>query len=113
MLRVTAVCGDDDGMPEADIRSAQVRQRGGGHMPPLGGYDAPSDAFLVLDLNLAAAGRVWMPTATRVQRMRYFDTVENRAACRVSPAGTHCPSRALSLVVAPVDSGDHAAPLRW
>ena len=32
----------------------------------------------VLDMNLASAGWVWMPTATLVKGMRSFDTVENR-----------------------------------
>jgi Phytochelatin synthase len=55
-----------------------VGQRGGGHISPLGAYDAASDSFLVLDVNPASAGWVWMPTATLVQGMRTFDTVENR-----------------------------------
>ena len=86
-----------DNMPEADIRNElaanlrragdyvivnyrreQVGQRGGGHISPLGAYDAQSDSFLVLDVNPAAAGWVWMPTATLVKGMRSFDTVENR-----------------------------------
>jgi hypothetical protein len=59
------------------IRRA-VGQPGGGHISPLGAYDAASDSFLVLDVNPAAAGWVWMPTATLVKGMRTFDTVENR-----------------------------------
>ena len=55
-----------------------VSQRGGGHISPLGAYDAESDSFLVLDVNPASAGWVWMPTATLVKGMRTFDTVENR-----------------------------------
>lgn len=55
-----------------------VGQRGGGHISPLGAYDAESDSFLVLDVNPASAGWVWMPTATLVKGMRTFDTVENR-----------------------------------
>src|SRR5215467_6318244 len=55
-----------------------VGQRGGGHISPLGAYDAESDSFLVLDVNPASAGWVWMPTATLVRGMRTFDTVENR-----------------------------------
>lgn len=63
----------------------QVGQRGGGHISPLGAYDAASDAFLVLDVNPAAAGWVWMPTATLVRGMRSFDTVENRGYLLVRP----------------------------
>jgi hypothetical protein len=55
-----------------------VGQRGGGHISPLGAYDAESDSFLVLDVNPGSAGWVWMPTATLVKGMRTFDTIENR-----------------------------------
>ena len=61
-----------------NYRREAVGQRGGGHISPLGAYDAESDSFLVLDVNPAAAGWVWMPTATLVAGMRTFDTVENR-----------------------------------
>lgn len=61
-----------------------VGQRGGGHISPLGAYDAASDSFLVLDVNPAAASWVWMPTTTLVQGMRTFDTVENRGYVLVS-----------------------------
>ena len=57
---------------------AAVGQPGGGHISPLGAYDAPSDSFLVHDVNPASAGWVWMPTAALVKAMRTFDTVENR-----------------------------------
>ena len=43
-----------------------------------GAYDAASDSFLVLDVNPAAAGWVWMPFETLVRGMRTHDTVENR-----------------------------------
>jgi hypothetical protein len=87
----------DDGKTEQDIRTElidnlkrrgdyviisysrkAVGQQGGGHISPLGAYDAESDSFLVLDVNPASAGWVWMPTATLVKGMRTFDTVENR-----------------------------------
>jgi hypothetical protein len=55
-----------------------VGQKGGGHISPLGAYDALSDSFLVLDVNPAVAGWVWMPAATLVKGMRTFDMVENR-----------------------------------
>jgi hypothetical protein len=87
----------DDGKTEQDIRTElidnlkrrgdyviisysrkAVGQQGGGHISPLGAYDAESDSFLVLDVNPASAGWVWMPTAILVKGMRTFDTVENR-----------------------------------
>lgn len=62
-----------------------VGQRGGGHISPLGAYDAASDSFLVLDVHPAVADWVWMPTATLVKGMRTFDTVENRGYVIVLP----------------------------
>ena len=61
----------------AYLREA-VGQRGSGHISPVGAYDAESDSFLVLDVNPASAGWVWMSTRTLVKGMRTFDTVENR-----------------------------------
>lgn len=68
-----------------NYRREAVGQRGGGHISPLGAYDAVSDSFLVLDVNPAAAGWVWMPTAALIKGMRTFDTVENRGYVLVSP----------------------------
>ena len=100
---VTRAVVVDDRMPEATIRGEliaalnrpdtyavinyrreAVGQKGGGHISPLGAYDAASDTFLVLDVNPAAASWVWMPTATLVRGMRTFDTVENRGYVVVS-----------------------------
>ncbi len=100
----TRVVVVDDAKPEAEIRAdlianlakaddyaivnyrrEAVGQKGGGHISPLGAYDAASDSFLVLDVNPAAASWVWMPTATLVKGMRTFDTVENRGYVIVSP----------------------------
>jgi hypothetical protein len=100
----TRVVVVDDRKPDAEIRAELVAsltlpdnyvivnyrreavgQRGGGHISPLGAYDAASDSFLVLDVNPAAASWVWMPTATLVKGMRTFDTVENRGYVLVSP----------------------------
>jgi hypothetical protein len=61
-----------------NYRRDAVGQQGGGHISPLGAYDAESDSFLVLDVNPAAAGWVWMPAAALVRGMRTFDTAENR-----------------------------------
>lgn len=59
-------------------KRADVGQTGGGHISPLGAYDAESDSFLVLDVNPSSEGWVWMPTATLIKGMRTFDTEENR-----------------------------------
>ena len=67
-----------------NYRREAVGQKGGGHISPLGAYDATSDSFLVLDVNPAAASWVWMPTPTLVRGMRTFDTVENRGYVLVS-----------------------------
>ena len=87
----------DNGKPEDEVRAdlvqnlatrgnyaivtykrSAVGQPGGGHISPLGAYDAVSDSFLVLDVNPSSAGWVWMPASVLVKGMRTFDTVENR-----------------------------------
>ncbi len=68
-----------------NYRREAVGQKGGGHISPLGAYDAVSDSFLVLDVNPAAASWVWMPIATLIMGMRTFDTIENRGYVLVSP----------------------------
>ena len=68
-----------------NYRREAVGQLGGGHISPLGAYDAASDSFLVLDVNPAAAGWVWMPAATLIKGMRTFDTLENRGYVLVAP----------------------------
>lgn len=69
-----------------NYRREVAGQKGGGHISPLGAYDAASDSFLVIDVNPAAAGWVWMPTATLIAAMRTFDTVENRGYVLVRAA---------------------------
>lgn len=60
-----------------------VGQQGGGHISPLAAYDTESDSFLVMDVNPASAGWVWMPATTLIKGMRTFDTVENRGYIHV------------------------------
>ncbi len=60
-----------------------VGQQGGGHISPLGAYDPESDSFLVLDVNPANTGWVWMPATTLIKGMRTFDKVENRGYVHV------------------------------
>ena len=67
-----------------NYRREAVGQRGGGHISPLGAYDVVTDSFLVLDVNPAAAGWVWMSASTLIKGMRTFDTVENRGYVLVS-----------------------------
>jgi hypothetical protein len=69
-----------------NYRRQAVGQTGGGHISPVGAYDAVSDSFLVLDVNPTSAAWVWMPTATLVNGMRTFDTVENRGYVLVGEA---------------------------
>jgi hypothetical protein len=68
-----------------NYRRGDVGQQGGGHISPVGAYDSESDSFLVLDVNPAAAGWVWMPTAILAKGMRTFDTTENRGYILVGP----------------------------
>jgi hypothetical protein len=94
----------DDALPEQTIRSElidnlmrggdyvivnyrrrDVGQPGGGHISPLGAYDEATDSVLVMDVNPASAGWVWMPVATLIRGMRTLDTVENRGYILVQP----------------------------
>jgi NAD(P)H-dependent flavin oxidoreductase YrpB (nitropropane dioxygenase family) len=94
----------DDQKPEAEIRAdfvenleragdyvivnyrrSEVGQQGGPHISPLGAYDADSDSVLVMDVNPASAGWVWMPIVTLIKGMRTFDTIENRGYILVQP----------------------------
>jgi len=68
-----------------NYRRKDVSQQGGGHISPLGAYDTESDSVLVMDVNPASAGWVWMPIATLIKGMRTFDTVENRGYILVRP----------------------------
>ncbi|MDB5800041.1 MAG: hypothetical protein JWL63_980 [Rhodocyclales bacterium] len=100
-LRTRLVIADDK-ISDADIRNdlidnlkrrgdfvivtysrRAVGQEGAGHISPLGAYDATSESFLVLDVNPASAGWVWMPSATLIKGMRSFDVVENRGYLNV------------------------------
>lgn len=69
-----------------NYRRQAVGQTGGGHISPVGAYDATSDSFLVLDVNPTSAAWVWMPTVTLVRGMRTFDTVENRGYVLIGEA---------------------------
>lgn len=54
-------------------------QKGGGHISPLGAYDAASRSFLVLDVNPNDGKTwVWVPASKLLAAMRTHDTVENR-----------------------------------
>jgi hypothetical protein len=68
-----------------NYRRKDVGQQGGGHISPIGAYDAESDSVLIMDVNPASAGWVWMPFGTLVKGMRTFDTVENRGYILVQP----------------------------
>lgn len=86
----------DDNNPLEDVRSDLIEnlrrpndyvivgykrsafgQPGGGHISPVGAYDEASDSFLVLDVNPANAGWVWIPPPLWSGACA-FDTVENR-----------------------------------
>ena len=67
-------------------------QTGGGHISPLGAYDAASDSFLVMDVNPNRAPWVWVASADLVAAMRTFDTVENRGYLLISEPGRTPPA---------------------
>ncbi len=53
-------------------------QAGGGHISPLGAYDAKSDSFLILDVNPNGQSWVWVPTDLLIRALRTPDVNENR-----------------------------------
>lgn len=55
-----------------------IGQTGGGHISPLGAYDAVTDSVLVLDVNPSNHPWTWVPLGTLIQGMRTKDSVENR-----------------------------------
>lgn len=59
-------------------------QQGGGHISPLGAYDAQSDSFLIMDVNPNRAPWVWVATEDLINAMRTFDTIENRGYLLIS-----------------------------
>lgn len=63
---------------------AALDQKGGGHISPLGAYDAVSDSVLILDVNSSVQPWVWVKLNDLVAAMRTFDTVENRGYVLVS-----------------------------
>ena len=62
-------------------------QTGGGHISPLGAYDAASDSFLIMDVNPNRAPWVWVKARDLIGAMRTFDTVENRGYLLISDRG--------------------------
>jgi len=61
-----------------NYRREAVGQSGGGHISPLGAYDAATDSVLILDVNPSHYPWVWMPIPTLVKGMRTRDVIENR-----------------------------------
>jgi hypothetical protein len=55
-----------------------LKQKGGGHVSPLGAYDKESDSFLIIDVNPNKDNWVWVKSKTLFKSMMTFDTVENR-----------------------------------
>jgi hypothetical protein len=53
-------------------------QKGGGHISPLGAYDAASDSVLVMDVNPNGQQWVWVKADTLIASMRTKDSAENR-----------------------------------
>jgi hypothetical protein len=53
-------------------------QKGGGHLSPLGAYDAASDSFLLLDVNPNGHSWIWLPASLLFTAMRTPDVHENR-----------------------------------
>lgn len=61
-----------------NYRREAIGQTGGGHISPLGAYDAGSDSVLMLDVNPSLYRWTWVTVSTLIKGMRTFDSVENR-----------------------------------
>lgn len=61
-----------------------LNQDGGGHISPLGAYDAKTDSVLVMDVNSNKEDWVWVPLSLLVAAMTTFDTNENRGYLLIS-----------------------------
>ena len=61
-----------------------LKQPGGGHISPLGAYDAQSDSVLVMDVNSNKEDWVWVPLSLLVASMATFDANENRGYLLIS-----------------------------
>jgi hypothetical protein len=56
---------------------AALGQEGGGHISPLGAYDADSDRFLILDVSRYKAPAVWVSTQRLFMAMAKQKSVDN------------------------------------
>ena len=61
-----------------NYKRTELRQKGGGHISPLGAYDEKTDSFLIMDVNSTRYNWVWVKTKDLILSMRSFDTKENR-----------------------------------
>lgn len=58
---------------------AAMGQRGGGHVSPIGAYDAASDSVLVMDVAPYKYPAVWVPFATLYRAMEGIDSGSERS----------------------------------
>lgn len=75
---VQSVLGDQDRFLVVNYDRKTLGQKGGGHISPLGAYDADTDSVLILDVNPNRAEWVWVSVKDLFSAMATFDTVENR-----------------------------------
>jgi hypothetical protein len=61
-----------------------LKQKGGGHISPLGAYDSETDSVLIMDVNSNKADWVWVSMSLLFDSMNTFDTVENRGYLLIS-----------------------------
>ena len=67
-----------------NYKRSALGQKGGGHISPLGAYHQESDSFLIMDVNSAKYGWVWIEAPVLIRAMRTFDTQENRGYLLIS-----------------------------
>ena len=97
---LSSALAEDGAFAVVNYHRGALGQSGGGHISPLGAYDAISDSFLVMDVNPNAGPWVWVSTDALVAAMRTRDAHENRGYVvvreRNAAAGARRPPAALA-----------------
>ena len=75
-FRATAIAQleEDDHFILVNYRRKEIGQESGGHISPLGAYDADTDRFLILDVSRYKYPPVWVEAATLFDAMNTIDT---------------------------------------
>lgn len=88
---LSAALAEPDAFVIVNYHRGTLGQLGGGHISPLGAYDASSDSFLILDVNPNAGPWMWVPANLLIAAMGTRDVSENRGYVVVRESGARRP----------------------